>query len=616
MKEFWLDVLKRFLASAGVAILFGVISIVLLTLLISSALRPSEKEVPEEAILIIDLTMNLTDRPSGLDFEQLALQALAKQGQPRQFHLLEVTRAIRKAAGDDGILGIFLKGSLQPAGYGCGYAALAELGEALDDFRKSKKTIVGYAVDPSLRDYLVFSHADELFLNPYGTVEFGGMAAEVTFYGKAFEEYGIGVQVARTGEYKSAVEPYLSDHFSDSNREQLEEVLGDRWRDYLGHVSRNRELSLEQLQKIPDESFWLTGEKAVLAGLVDKEAHYDQVIDRLNEIGEVEEETGEFAQVTLDDYVDRPRTMSDVVALEDDDRPAVSVVYLEGAILDGWGDDGVFVGGDEIAARLRDIRQDDKTEVVVLRVNSPGGSVTGAEAVRREVERVREDGIPVVISMGSVAASGGYWVAARSDRIFARPETITGSIGVFGLLPNVKELGNRFGLTWDVVKTEPHADAFSFVRPRTEEEMEDIQVFVDNIYDRFLDHVAAGRDMNKTAVNDVARGRVWSGRDAREIGLVDEFGGLGDAIRYAVELADLPEDFQVIEHPRAETPFELLAEMLDEPVIRETLSGTVTRRSSAARFLYDLENRFGMLARLNDPRNAYALLPWLWDGVR
>ncbi|SVC31770.1 uncharacterized protein METZ01_LOCUS284624, partial [marine metagenome] len=406
MKEFWLDVLKRFLASAGVAILFGVISVVLLTLVISSVLRPSEKEAPEEAILVIDLTMNLTDRPSGLDFEQLALQALAKQGQPRQFHLLEVTRAIRKAAGDDGILGIFLKGSLQPAGYGCGYAALAELGEALDDFRKSKKTIVGYAVDPSLRDYLVFSHADELFLNPYGTVEFGGMAAEVTFYGKAFEEYGIGVQVARTGEYKSAVEPYLSDHFSDSNREQLEEVLGDRWRDYLGHVSRNRELSLEQLQKIPDESFWLTGEKAVLAGLIDKEAHYDQVIDRLNEIGEVEEETGEFAQVTLDDYVDRPRTMSDVVALEDDDRPAVSVVYLEGAILDGWGDDGVFVGGDEIADRLRDIRQDDKTEVVVLRVNSPGGSVTGAEAVRREVERVRADDIPVVISMGSVAASG------------------------------------------------------------------------------------------------------------------------------------------------------------------------------------------------------------------
>ncbi|MFP6887627.1 MAG: signal peptide peptidase SppA, partial [Opitutales bacterium] len=376
------------------------------------------------------------------------------------------------------------------------------------------------------------------------------------------------------------------------------------------------ELSLEQLQKILDESFWLTAEKAVLAGLVDKVAHYDQVIDRLNEIGEVEEETGEFAQVTLDDYVDRPRTMSDVMALEDDDRPAVSVVYLEGAILDGWGDDGVFVGGDEIADRLRDIRQDDKTEVVVLRVNSPGGSVTGAEAVRREVERVREDGIPVVISMGTVAASGGYWVATRSDRIFARPETITGSIGVFGLLPNVKELGNRFGLTWDVVKTEPHADAFSFVRPRSEEEMQDIQVFVDNIYDRFLDHVAAGRDMNKTAVNDVARGRVWSGRDAREIGLVDEFGGLGDAIRYAVELADLPEDFQVIEHPRAETPFELLAEMLDEPVIRETLSGTVTRRSSAARFLHDLENRFGMLARLNDPRNAYALLPWLWDGVR
>ncbi|MBT3568287.1 MAG: signal peptide peptidase SppA, partial [Opitutae bacterium] len=483
----------------------------------------------------------------------------------------------------------------------------------LNEFRKSGKPIVGYAVDPSLPDYYLLSHADELFLNPYGSVLFNGMSAEVTFYGKAFEEYGIGVQVARTGEYKGAVEPFLSEQFSDSNREQLEEVLGDRWSDYLGLVARNRKLTLERLGEISREQFHLTAEDAVVAGLFDKSAHYDEVIDRLGEIGRVDEDTGEFARVSLAKYVDRPSSVGDLQALEEDERPAVSVVYVEGAILDGWGDDGEYVGGDEIASRLRDIRNDEKTKAVVLRVNSPGGSVTGAEAIRREVERVRADGIPVVISMGSVAASGGYWIAAKSERIFASPETITGSIGVFGLLPNIKELGNRFGVTWDVVKTEPHADAFSFVRPRTEDEMEYFQLYVEDIYDRFLDHVAAGRDMNKTAVHEIAKGRVWSGKDAREVGLVDEFGGLGDAILYAVELARLPDDFQLIEHPRVETPFEVLSELLETPLASKFSVDSINKDNLVIARFKDMERNLGMFGRLNDPRSAYAVLPWFWN---
>lgn len=613
MKAFWLDVLKRFLASAGVALLFGLFSFVLLFTFMSLSLRAPEVEVPKDSILVIDLTMNVSDRPGGFDFEELAMRVLSKRGEPRSFHLLELIRTIRKASADEKISGIFLKGSLQPVGYGSGYAALAELGEALNEFRKSGKPIVGYAVDPSLPDYFLLSHADELFLNPYGSILFAGMAAEVTFYGKAFEEYGIGVQVARTGEYKSAVEPFLSDRFSDSNREQLEEILGDRWSDYLGLVARNRKLSVERLGKISREQFHLKAEDAVVAGLFDKVAHYDEVIDRLGEIGRVDEDTGEFAQISLGDYVDRPSSVSDLQALEEDDRPAVSVVYVEGAILDGWGDDGEYVGGDEIASRLRDIRKDEKTKAVVLRVNSPGGSVTGAEAIRREVERVRADGIPVIVSMGSVAASGGYWIAAKSERIFASPETITGSIGVFGLLPNIKDLGNRFGVTWDVVKTEPHADAFSFVRPRTEDEMEHFQLYVEDIYDRFLDHVAAGRDMNKTAVHEIAKGRVWSGRDAREVGLVDEFGGLGDAILYAVELARLPDDFQLIEHPRVETPFEFLSELLETPLASKLSAASINKENALFARFKDMERNLGMFGRLNDPRSAYAVLPWFWN---
>ena len=616
VKEFWLDVLKRFLASAGVAVVFGVISLVLFTLIFSFAFRPSERKIPEQAILVIDLTMNLTDRPTGFRFEDLAMDALADRTKPRHFHLREVTQAIRKAAGDDEIRGVFLTGSLQPSGYGCGYSALAELGESLNQFKKSKKPLLAYTVNPGLRDYFVLSHADRIYLNPYGMIEFGGMASQVTFFGNAFEEYGIGVQVARTGEFKGAVEPFLQDQLSESNRQQIQGFLDDRWGDYLLRISHNRKLSLEKLHEIPQESFLLNAEKAVLAGLVDKAAYFDEVVDRLNEIGVVDEETDSFVKVGLSEYLDRPRNMNEVLEIKEDERPAVSVVYLEGAILDGMGDDGVYVGGDEIASRLRTIRKDGKTKAVVLRVNSPGGSVTGAEAVRREVERVREEGIPVVVSMGSVAASGGYWVAARSDRIFARPETITGSIGVFAMIPNLKDLGNRFGLTWDTVKTAPHADVFSIVRPRTDKEMDGIQAYVDDVYDRFLNHVSAGRDLNRTAVEGIAEGRVWSGRVAREVGLVDEFGGLDDAIRYAVELAELPKDFQVIEHPRVETPFELLSEILEEPVVRKTLSGSVADQSTVGRYLSDFERRIESFVRFNDPRDAYVLLPWLWEGSR
>ena len=613
MKAFWLDVLKRFLASAGVALLLGLFSFALLFTFMSSSLRVPKAEVSEDSILVIDLTMNVSDRPGGFDFEELAMRALSKRGEPKSFHLLELIRTIRKASADEEISGIFLKGSLQPVGYGSGYAALAELGEALNEFRKSGKPIVGYAVDPSLPDYYLLSHADELFLNPYGSILFNGMSAEVTFYGKAFEEYGIGVQVARTGEYKGAVEPFLSDRFSDSNREQLEEVLGDRWSDYLGLVARNRKLTVERLGEISREQFHLTAEDAVVAGLFDKSAHYDEVIDRLGEIGRVDEDTGEFARISLAKYVDRPSSVGDLQALEEDERPAVSVVYVEGAILDGRGDDGKFVGGDEIASRLRDIRNDEKTKAVVLRINSPGGSVTGAEAIRREVERVRADGIPVVVSMGSVAASGGYWIAAKSERIFAKPETITGSIGVFGLLPNIKDFGNRFGVTWDIVKTEPHADAFSFARPRTETEMEHIQLYVEDIYDRFLDHVAAGRDMNKTAVHEISKGRVWSGQDAREVGLIDEFGGLGDAILYAVELARLPDDFQLIEHPRVETPFEVLSELLETPIASKLSNASINQENALLARFKDMERNLYMFGRLNDPRSAYAVLPWFWN---
>lgn len=618
MKEFWLDVLKRFLAAVGVAVLFGVLSLVVFSYLLNSALSPEDEPLPDGAVLVIDLSMNLTDRPTGYDVADLARRSLSGLEGGRRFHLLEVLRAIHRASGDKSVRGLFLTGSLQPEGYGCGYAALAEVGEALLEFRKSGKPVLGYLSDPGQRDYFLYSHADKLYLNPYGSLMLNGMAAEVTFYGRAFEEFGVGAQVARTGEYKAAVEPYLSDRFSEPNREQLQVLLDARWRQYLERVASNRNLDPGSLRSRLRESFVIRAERAVELGLVDETLYYDEMLDRLAEVGEMDEDTGEVEKLYLDDYVERPDSPGEIRELEEDERPAVAVVYLEGAILDGNLDDGVYAGGDLIASRLREAREDERTRAIVLRVNSPGGSVTGSETVRREVVRAREEGIPVVASMGAMAASGGYWVSAPADLILARPETVTGSIGVFGLVLNVKELGNRFGLAWDVVKTESHSDAFSFFRPKSEEEMDQLQDFVDDLYERFLSHVAVSRDMNASEVEALARGRVWSGEDAREVGLVDEYGGLGAAIAKAAEMSGVEKDFQIMELPRAQTPVEALADFLSGPLSR-TASGSSFGGGSGEALvtrIRQFESRLGLLLRLNDPRHSYALFPWFPERAR
>ncbi|MGE4550054.1 MAG: signal peptide peptidase SppA, partial [Opitutales bacterium] len=267
-------------------------------------------------------------------------------------------------------------------------------------------------------------------------------------------------------------------------------------------------------------------------------------------------------------------------------------------------------GAKEIISALMSIRWKNKTKAVVLRVNSPGGGVTASENIRREVALVREAGIPVVVSMGSVAASGGYWISAQCDRIFARPETLTGSIGVFGLFMDVKELAESFGVTWDTVKTAPHADILSFARPKDEEEIAMAQEIVDDYYDRFLAKVATGRGLSGEEVEKIAQGHVWSGRDARANGLVDEFGGLLDAIEHAAKLAKLPTGYTVVEHPRKRGRLQLIRELLDLSAVQDT-----RERSPARAILDKLEKDFGAWARLNDRRGIYALLPWHLGGL-
>ncbi|MBG29453.1 MAG: signal peptide peptidase SppA [Opitutae bacterium] len=595
LKAFFQEVLRKTATNLVSFLILFLLGLVITTWVLSSF--KGEQEIEEkDAILVIDLSMNLTDRPEELDPTELIPQ-LARGG-PRH-HLFDVLKGLRKAAKDKRIQGIFLHGSLEPSGYGSGYPALAELNEELLRFRKSGKPILAFANNLTMRDYYLMSVADELLLNPYGDVMLQGFASQATFFGNAFEKYGVNVQLVRTGKFKGAAEPLISDRFSEENRAQIQAILDQRWLDVTDSMATHRKIQSDKLRATLEKRFRFSPEEADVMGLIDRVAYADEAIDRLAEIGSRDKESGDFVKIKLEKYLEEMQSQE-----KEEEQGEVAIVYVEGTISDRQvsPDDA---GAAEIVAELRDIRWKGKTKAVVLRVNSPGGGVTASENIRREIGRVREAGIPVVVSMGTVATSGGYWISAQCDRIFAKPETLTGSIGVFGLFMDIEEMAKEFGVTWDTVKTAPHSDIMSFARPKNEEEIAMAQEIVDDYYDRFLTKVATGRGLPREKVEEIAQGHVWSGRDARANGLVDEFGGLLDAIGHAAKLAKLSTGYTVTEHPRKRDHIQLISELLDLSLIQGKKDQSPTKK-----VLRKLEKDFGSWVRLNDQRGIYALLPW------
>jgi protease-4 len=363
-------------------------------------------------------------------------------------------------------------------------------------------------------------------------------------------------------------------------------------------------MSWEDLNGTLSEKFLWKPEAAVAQGLVDRVDDFGGVIDRLIELGAAEKDENTFAQVEFGKYLERLRPNP---LEEEEGGQKIAVVYVEGAIVDGTVDDGQNVGGDKIARRIRKIRKETDTyKAIVLRVNSPGGSVSGSEAVLFELIRAREVGLPVVVSMGPVAASGGYWIATASDKIIAGPQTITGSIGVFGILPNLKSLGSSYGLNWDRVKTNESSDIFSIARPKTDQEISIIQEYVNQTYQRFLSLVGESRKLSLADVENLAEGRVWTGKEAYEKGLVDNLGGLSQAITIAADLADLGKDFEIEEFPKVRTPAEAIAELLEVRQDGISLSGAKFEHP----LLQKLSNAEPILNSLNDPLGVYGILPW------
>ncbi len=632
MKQF-LTAIAANLLTIAICVVGGLLLIVGIA---ASAGSNEPVKVAEGSVLVIDLEHAFSDRPAETPQGSFLDDALSG-GRGDALPLRAATIALKAAADDDRISGILLRGTISADGYASGFAALRELRAAIASFRQSKKPVHAYLVNPDSRDYYVASAASVITIDPFGSLAMPGLASEQLFFTGMFEKYGIGMQVSRVGKFKAAVEPFTRKDMSPENRLQTETFLGDLWSEVKRGVAQSRGIDTLALQTLVDAQGIILPAEAKAAKLVDRVAYFDDVLDDLQQLAAVDRtadgvppspkdsmRAAEMAtlldrptlpQITLGEYApiavakDRSFSASQTIA----------IVYAEGDIVDGEGGDGM-IGGSSLSRELRRVRNDSKVKAVVLRVNSPGGSAIASEQIQRELMLIRKQK-PIVVSMGTVAASGGYWISTAAARVFAQPNTITGSIGVFSLVPNIKVLANRNGVTFDTVKTGRYADLFSIARPRSEAELAVLQRGTDAVYDAFIMRVSTARSLSTDSVRAIAEGRVWSGEDAMRIGLVDSIGGLDAALKSAASLAKITGDYDVREYPRVKSATEKLTELLEynstpvaaaigaatTPGARALLSG----RGPASSLARDITRELDVLLRYNDPRSVYARMPFV-----
>jgi protease-4 len=595
--------LKQTLASLigsllGLTIFSGVSTVGFLLILIAVASsQSSTPTVKDKSVLVFDLSMNITD--SEPNSSQL-LQKTFSGVEENNITLRKVVETLDKAGRDQNIVGIYIDGT--NANSAVGYASLKEIRQALEKFRKTGKKIIAYSTDWSEKEYYLSSVANQVIVNPMGAMEINGLSSQPMFLAGAFEKYGVGVQIVRVGKFKGAVEPLILNKLSPENREQTQKLLDDVWGEWRKSVGTSRNILPQKLQAIANSQPILEATAAKSNGLVDTIAYEDQVFTDLKKLTGKQEKDKKFTKISLSNYAEVPGK-----SLDSDHK--IAIVYAEGEIVNGSGDEGQ-IGGDNFAKVFSKIRQNNQIKAVVLRINSPGGSATAAEIMQREIKLTRQIK-PVIVSMGDVAASGGYWIASDSNRIFAQANTITGSIGVFGVLFNGQKLGNNNGITWDTVKTAQYADQQTISRPKSPQELAVYQRSVNRIYNLFLEKVSQGRKIPTAKVAEIAQGRVWSGTAAKQIGLVDEIGGLNVAIEYAAKQAKLGTDWEIQEYPRVSTfPERLFGKKLDETKAKLGIEKTQTKNSNPLiNELGKLQQEIKTLQTMNDPQGIYTRLP-------
>ncbi len=547
--------LKYVLATIIGLFLFFFLGFLIFMGIAMSASKESSVTIKPNSLLKISLNEAMSDRGEEGGFNP---DNLLNPIQEAKLGLKDVIGNIQKAAKDDNIKGIYLSLSGMPLGF----AQMDEVRQELEAFKEAGKFIVAYGSVMTQKAYYMGSVADEIYINPQGLVELKGLGSTLMFFKNALDRLEIEPQIFYAGNFKSATEPFRLEKMSEYNRLQTQELLNDVNDKYIATVAKSRNMSDSEFTNIMDQLLVRTSGDAVQYKVVDDTLYLDQVHDILREKLGIDEDD-KISAVSISKY--------NKVKGEDkkgDRSNRIAVIYAEGSIVDGKGDD-TSIGGDRFAEVIRKVRRDDKTKAIVLRVNSGGGSALASDIMWRELKLAREAGIPVVASMGNVAASGGYYISCNADTILAEENTITGSIGVFGMLANMEKFyNNKLGITFDTVKTTSFSDFPSspiLDRSLKEEEKAIIQQGVDEIYDVFLQRVANGRALPKSSVHEVAQGRVWTGTQAKKHGLVDVIGGLEDAVDIAAQMAGFEEgDYRIYNYPKREKPIEKLLKSLGE----------------------------------------------------
>jgi protease IV len=582
MKSFLKYTLATITGIIITTILFFVILLASLSALVASGDKPVS--ISENSILVLKAGVEIPDRGNedplaGIDIINMTLTPTPG--------LNEILRNIEKASSDNKVKGILIENGLLPSGW----ATTCEIRNALIKFRESGKFIVAYS-DYVLTQqcYYVSSAADKIYINPGSMVDFKGLSGEVMFYKKALDKLGVEVQVTRHGKFKGAVEPFILDKLSDENKEQIKDYVGSIWNDIIAAISESRDISPEKLNLLADSLSGNIASKALDDKLVDGLIYRNELIDTLKSLSGISKEKN-LNLVSMSKYtkVTDPKKNNST-------KNRIAVIYASGTIVTGKGNEN-NIGGNNYAEIIRKQRLDTTVKAIILRVNSPGGSAIASDIIWHELE-LSAKAKPLVISMGNYAASGGYFISAPGTKIYASPTTISGSIGVFGLLPNAGELlEKRLGLSTEIVNTNKNSDFPSVYRPMNGYEKEVMQMSIENIYSDFVSKVSMGRKMSFESIDSIGQGRVWSGTSAKTIGLVDEIGGLNDAIKGAAVLANL-DNYSVIELPVSEDPYTRLLSQLGGELRIRILKNELGESVKYFKMVEEIGDLSGVQARL------------------
>jgi len=538
MKSFFKYVLATI---TGIVISFVVLFIVLMGIIgaiISSASSDQEIVVKSNSVLYLSFDYGITERSEANPLGSLNLPGYST----KNIGLDDILARIKYAATDGNIKGIYLDASH----IGVGFASLKEVRDELLAFKKTGKFVVAYNAGYDQKAYYVASIADKVYVNPQGTIDFKGLASSTMFYKDLLDKVGVEMQIVKVGTFKSAVEPFFLNKMSDPNRLQVTSYLGSIYSTFINEIAASRNIAADSLRAIANDYRVRDADDAVKYKLADAKLYKDELLSDLRKRLKISEKD-EISFVSLLDYNKKIK--------DDASGSEIAVLYAAGEIVDGEGAGPGEIGGDKFSRELRKLREDDAVKAVVLRVNSPGGSALASDIIWREVILTKKVK-PVIVSMGDLAASGGYYISAAADSIFAEPTTITGSIGVFGVIPNFQNLmNNKIGVHYDGVKTGKFADLMtSFDRPLTAEERDIIQREVDKVYGTFTKVVADGRKLSIADVDSIGQGRVWTGAQGVSNKLVDRLGNLDAAIQAAAKKANLT-NYKVSQYPEKEDPF-------------------------------------------------------------